>query len=232
MNAPCETLQRPLALLASLPAGDAAALLERLPTSSIQRLIETLPHVPHVACQMPEAVAQALADEWGAHPAARVGPERRRVDRLHPNAEQLLASVDAAALAATLAAELPQTIAAVLRGMPVEAAANVLARLSSSQQLAVARRLATPDAGDRVALAQVCQAVAERVVLQAAQPLRPSSGVVMVARLLDHLDRPTERALLENLRQEDPLIYARLRLVRTLLARLRATRFVAERKAA
>ena len=230
MNVSDHSLERPLALLASLPAGDAAALLERLPTTCIQRLIAALPSAPHVACRLPEELVASLAAE--SKPQNEMKSYDGDWDRLQLAPEQVLMSADASSLATMLAGELPQTVAVVLRRLPVETAAQVLARLSSRAQLAVARCMALQTLGDPMAQAQVCQSVAAKVVASAARPLQPSSGVVMVARVLDRLDRATERALLENLAQEDPLICARVRLVRTLLARLRATRFVAERQAA
>ena len=221
-----DDVRKATVLLASLPDVDVAGLLQQLSHAQLELLATAAAELTEVDHQDQSEIAAELAAneppgdrQRGQEPAAGVRPV--------PDASALdeLARTPASVLAAALQGELPQTIAIAVASLPTQQAADVLARLSTDQQLRVVRCLASCQ------LAGTCQidvlhGLADRARARRYPVLDARGGLSLVACLLVHVDRATEKALLENLSESDrPL-------VDPLLQRMAVLRSLRERRAA
>lgn len=210
---------KPLTLLACIPEGDAAALLQRLSAVEIKRLANKVPDELLLDHSVPDELLAELrtSETSDASCDTEISPIESR---------DLVTDSDPVALAALLQDELPQTVAAVVKQLTARQAAAVLARLSTRLQLAVTRRLASSDETSPDVLLDVCSSIANRTQARGTRPLLATGGPIMVARMLDRMDDATERALIENLAQEDPILLERIRDLQTLFRSFRLARFI------
>src|SRR5690606_24206515 len=100
--------------------------------------------------------------------------------------------------------EHPQTIALIVSHLPPQAGAEIVAGLPSDRQLAVIRRIANMGQTNPAVIAEVEAGLEKRMDSVMSQSYERAGGVPSVAEILNVTDRATERALLENLAQEDP----------------------------
>ena len=142
---------------------------------------------------------------------------------------ELMTEADAKELAELLAPELPQTVAAVLHQLPAGHAAAVLSRLSTTLQLSVAQRVANGNSAAPDVLHEVCSVVANQILGKGTRPLASRSGPIMIAQMLERMDDATERALVENLSQQDPILLERINDAQRLLRACYEARFVERR---
>jgi flagellar motor switch protein FliG len=99
----------------------------------------------------------------------------------------------------------------VLCHLPAQLAAQVLSGLPASVQMSVVRRIANMGQTSPEILKSVEEALASRLENVMNQSLERAGGVATVAEILNVADRATERALLENLAQEDPELVEQIR---------------------
>jgi flagellar motor switch protein FliG len=137
------------------------------------------------------------------------------LDNLRQSIEALpfgfLKKVDPQNVLTFLVDEHPQTIALILSHLPAANSALILAGLPAGAQLAVIRRVAHMGTTSPEMIKQVEEALEKRMQSVMTQSLERAGGVESVAEILNVADRATERALLENLNQEDPELVEEIR---------------------
>ena len=169
-----------------------------------------------------EANPHALGGSAGGLEAARVlleaalGPDGEstfaQVQQLIESAPfGFLQHVDPQNLLTFVNDEHPQTIALILSHLPAAYGAQVIAGLSPEKQLAVISRVATMGQTSPEILQQVEAGLENRMSSLMNQSFENAGGVESVAEILNVCDRATERALLENLSQDDPELVERIR---------------------
>ncbi len=199
-----------------------AALLQRLTANQIKLMADRASGALAVEHSAPDELATELARE-----RANAIPSHADISPIE--SRELIAKADPVALAGLLDNELPQTVATVLNQLPAARASAVLGRLGTELQLAVTQRLASCHDPLPEVLLDVCSAIANRTQAQGTRPLGSRGGPVMIARMLERMDGPTRRALIENLAQQDPILLERVGDVQRLLRACRLARFVERR---
>lgn len=115
-----------------------------------------------------------------------------------------LQKVQADNLLTFLSEEHPQTIALVLSHVPQALAAEVLSGLPAAKQLDVIRRVANMEQTSPEVIKDVEKSLETRMRSSFSQQLEKAGGVSAVAQILNVTDRMTNKAILENLEQDDP----------------------------
>lgn len=103
-----------------------------------------------------------------------------------------------------VAEEHPQTIALIMSHLPHSLAAEVLSGLPTQKQLEVIRRVANMEQTSPEVVRDVEKSLEGRMTSTFSQQLERAGGVSSVAQILNVTDRMTNKAILENLEQEDP----------------------------
>lgn len=114
-------------------------------------------------------------------------------------------------LVAFLREEHSQTIALVLAHLPPEQASAVLKSLPGKKQVEVIRRIATVGPTSPEIVAQVENALQKKMAAVMAEDLKETGGIPATAEILNHLDRNTERSVLESLEEGDPELVNKIR---------------------
>lgn len=115
-----------------------------------------------------------------------------------------LKRVDPQNLLTFICDEHPQTIALILCHLSSSYGAEIIAGLPTDRQLSVIRRVATMGQTSPDVIKEVEQGLENRMASVMSQSYENTGGIPSVADILNVTDRATERALLENLAQEDP----------------------------
>ena len=219
---PGNELRKAAILLMSLPEEDAADLLSRLDQSAVEAVSIELAKLTSVSQEEQDntivefadtgsrstvgggglnlaqgLIEQALGDKAGA-----------ALDNVKKSIEAMpfgfLHRVDSQNLLTILADEHPQTIALVLSHLPPSLSAEIIKGLPSDQQLSVVQRIATMGQTSPEIIAEVESAMKQRTASYLNQQFDSVGGVNSVAEMLNVTDRATERAVLDNLSQDDP----------------------------
>ena len=98
----------------------------------------------------------------------------------------------------------PQTIALILAYMPVNQAGNVLAKLSESQRIDVAERIAQMEQTPPDVVRKVEQILEKKVSSLLSTEMTKAGGPKALVDLLGSVDRATERAILDSLSESNP----------------------------
>jgi flagellar motor switch protein FliG len=116
-------------------------------------------------------------------------------------------------LAEELSTELPQTAAVVLCHLHPQLAAKTLACLSTEKQIQVVKRIADYESISPEIVGDIVAALSSRLRLGRLAEINNTGGLALVAQIVQRLDHATERALLENLAQDNrPLVDQLLKL--------------------
>ena len=107
--------------------------------------------------------------------------------------------------------EHPQTIALILCHLPCSYGAEIISGLPTDRQLSVIRRIANMGQTSPEVIKEVETGLGNRMASVMSQSYENSGGIPSVADILNVTDRATERALLENLAQEDPELVEEIR---------------------
>jgi len=107
--------------------------------------------------------------------------------------------------------EHPQTIALIMSHLPAPLAAELLGGLPSQKQLEVIRRVANMEQTSPEVVRDVEKSLESRMTSTFSQQLEKAGGVSAVAQILNVTDRMTNKAILENLEQEDTELVDQIR---------------------
>ena len=222
--------QKAAVLLVLLGTDLAARIFEHLNEDEIERLSVAIAQLGQVAPAQQNAALAEFQEFMLTRGAARGGGLDYARDVLEKTlgAEQAVAMIgrvtralhsrpfgfvrrsDPAQVLSSIRGEHPQTIALVLAYLKPDDAATLLASLPYTVQADVARRLATleqtiPDVVDEV------ERVLQRRLARASRKRSDSAYVVSggnrrVVEILHHLDRSTERTIIDAIGDEDPAL--------------------------
>ncbi len=107
--------------------------------------------------------------------------------------------------------EHPQTIALILAHLLPEKASEILGGLEDSKKVEVVSRISRMEQTSPEVIKEVETGLENRMASVMSQSYENSGGIPSVADILNVTDRTTERALLENLAQEDPELVEEIR---------------------
>jgi len=103
-----------------------------------------------------------------------------------------------------LRAEHPQTVALILAHLNPKMTADFLSRLPSDLRAEVARRMATMDRTTPDVVQELEELLRSKLATVIEQGTSNVGGVDYVVRVLNQVDRSTERTILDNLDETDP----------------------------
>jgi flagellar motor switch protein FliG len=209
-------------LLMSMPDNLAAQLLTKLDPKQVEAVSIEIAKISNISGDEQEQVIQefgnanpnALSGRSGGLEVAKNLVEQAlgkgantTLDNVRQSIEALpfgfLQKVDSQNLLTFIIDEHPQTIALILSHVPPSQAADILSGLPPDQQLPVIRRIATMGQTSPEIIREVEKGLENRMSSLMNQQFENAGGVETVAEILNVVDRATERALLENLAQED-----------------------------
>lgn len=197
-------IRKAAVLVASLPLEEAAHLTRSLSEQQLERLADAVARLEEVG----DKEQAKVAGELSRSPVT--SRRSQQIDSELMEYRQRMDDADPAIVCVVLREELPQTIALLLSEMSAKAAAAVLRKLSTDRQIAVAKRMARLRPGNDSIVVTLLRGVSQSVMARS-QPLRQSAGgEAFLAHVVNCTDRATERALLENLGQEDRGLVDRL----------------------
>ena len=217
-------------LLMSLPQEEAAKLLGMLKPKQVEAVSIEIAKLGRltgdeqetVLNEFAEANPTALGSDLGGLDAAKALVERAlgkgandTLDNVRQSIESLpfgfLKRVDPQNLITFIIDEHPQTIAVILSHLPPKYGAEIIEHLPADRQLAVIRRVANMGQTSPEVIHEVERGLETRMSSVMSQSYEKAGGVQSVAEMLNVTGRATERALLENLAQEDPDLVVEIR---------------------
>ncbi|MFV1964503.1 MAG: flagellar motor switch protein FliG [Pirellulaceae bacterium] len=218
-----QNLRKAALILMSLPDEEAANVLSKLEAKQVEAVSIEIAKIGRFTSEDQEQAILAFAE---ANPNALGGSSggldvatslleralgkdaKPTVETVQQSVEGLpfgfLKQVDPQNLLTFINDEHPQTIALILCHLPPAYGAQVIAGLKPDRQLPVIRRIANMGQTSPEILEQVEQGLEMRMAALVSQSYENTGGVPTVADILNVSERATERALLENLAQEDP----------------------------
>jgi flagellar motor switch protein FliG len=216
--------QKAAVLLVSLGADAAAEIFKRLRQDEIDELTLEIAALGHVAPSTKRevveefyetAVAQQYISEGGIDYARGVleralGQAKanevmsRLSSSIHVTPFDFLRRTDAAQIRNVIANEHPQTVALILAHLSAEAAAQVMRALPEDQQADVAMRIALMDRTAPEVIREIERVLERKLSSAIGQDFTSVGGVESLVELLNKVDRPTERTILEALDERDP----------------------------
>jgi flagellar motor switch protein FliG len=117
---------------------------------------------------------------------------------------EFLRRSDPSQLITILQDEHPQTIALVLSYLPVQLAAQLLSKLPADTRIEVAERIALMDRTPPDVIRKVEEILERKVSGFAQADMVTVGGVKALVDLLNHVDRQTERKIIESLQETNP----------------------------
>lgn len=216
--------QKAAVLLVSLGEHAAAEIFKRLRQEEIDQLTLEIAALGHVAPATKRevveefyetAVAQQYISEGGIDYARGVLDRALGADKAHEVMSRLSSSIhvtpfdflrrtDASQISNVIANEHPQTVALILAHLAPEAAAQVMRSLPEDQQADVAMRIALMDRTAPEVIREIERVLERRLSSAIGQDFTSAGGVESLVELLNKVDRPTERTILEALDERDP----------------------------
>ncbi len=224
-----DALRKAVVFLASIPESLSAELINSLDPEAIERLADAAVDMQHVTSDDQKQIASDFVDrQLKKHHRPKMMTSGEPLPLCgDPAAQRKLADLQQAPpnwLADELAQELPRTAAVVIRHLNPLQAAAVLSRMSTEMQMNVVRCIASTDSADPPVVIDILDVVSGRRRNEQLKDINQVGGLPFVAQVANRLDRATEKALLENLAQEDrPLVDQLLRLMFVLRDRNRVS---------
>ena len=123
---------------------------------------------------------------------------------------QKLQEIDPQILTDFTKVEHPQTIALMLSYMGIEQAAKVLEGLSPELQSDIIKRIATLKSVSHEFIADIAKTLEKEIIVGGVSNLQPG-GVILVADIMNKMNRSTENAIMKSLDDSDPEIAAEIR---------------------
>lgn len=217
-----KSLRKAAVLLMSLPNDKAAMILSRLNKKQIEVVSIELAKLGPVTSEEQERVIYEFAD---ANPFA-LGEKRgsfelakdlvtgalgedatETVNNVRRSVEAMpfgfLRKVDPQNVHSFIAEESPQAIALILSYLPPGHGAEIVSNLAPEKQIAVIRKVAKMGTTSPEVIEEVERGLESRMANIMTESYDKAGGVGIVAEILNVTDRATERALLDNLSQED-----------------------------
>jgi flagellar motor switch protein FliG len=222
-------LRKAAILLMSLPEESAAMLLGQLEPKEVESVsiqiaklgrlsgVEQLEVIDEFAESNPNAMGGAGGLELAKSLVEKALGKKARdtLDNVKQSIDALpfgfLKQTDPQNLLTFIIDEHPQTIALILCHLSSSYGAEIIAGLPTDRQLSVIRRIAHMGQTSPEVIREVEKGLESRMANVMSQSYENAGGIPSVADILNVTDRATERALLENLAQEDPDLVEEIR---------------------
>lgn len=223
-------MRKAAVLLTSLPEDDAAALLSRLTPKQVEAVSIEIARLGSIGGTEHDAVMREFAEASPASAPGGVGGlsvAKMLVERAlgkdasatMENVKQqvtalpfaFLQKVDTQNLLTFILDEHPQTVALILAHLNPQQAASVVAGLPPERQISVIRRIATMGQTNPEIISEVERALQQRLSAVMSQSFEKAGGVKTVASILNVTDRTIERAILDNISQDDSELVTEIR---------------------
>jgi flagellar motor switch protein FliG len=223
-------LRKAAVLVMGLPEEQAAQILSKLTPKQVEAVSIEIAKIGRVSTEEQDAVINEFADSNPAAMGSNVGGldlakslvekalgknATDTIDNVRQSIEAMpfgfLKKVDPQNLLTFIIDEHPQTIALILSHLNPNYGAQIIAGLPTERQLAVIRRVANMGQTNPEVIREVEIGLENRMASVMSQSFENAGGVSSVAEILNVTDRATERALLENLAQEDPDLVEEIR---------------------
>lgn len=218
--------QKAAVLLISLGQDVAAKVYQQLTPEEVEKLTFEIANVHKVALSQRDTVVKefrdiAVAKEFittGGIEYARdvleraLGPDEavRVLSKLTANLQvrpfHFARKADPNQILSFLQDEHPQTMALVLSYLEVSQAALVISSLPHDLQAEVARRIALMNGTSPDVIAQIEEVLEAKLSTMATFDSTQTGGIDSVVKILTGVDRGTEKAILETLEIQDPLL--------------------------
>ena len=217
-----KTLRKAAVLLMSLTQDKAAQVMARLSKKQIELVSIELAKMGPVSSEEQERViyefAEAnpytLGEKRGSFELAKdlvtgaLGDDAdETVDNVRRSVESMpfgfLKNIDPQNVQTFISDESPQAIALILSHLPPAYGAEIISNLSPEKQISVIRKVAKMGQTSPEVIHEVERGLESRMATFLTQSYNKAGGVSNVAEILNVTDRATERALLDNLAQED-----------------------------
>mgnify|MGYP005843008939 CR=1 FL=1 len=224
------TVRKAAIVLMSLPQDEAAQLMARLKPKQVEAISIEIARLGRFSSEeqesailsFAEANPNALGGSSGGLEVAKSLLEKalgKNGSAVIENVQQsvvgmpfgFLKTVDPQNLLTFINDEHPQTIALILSHLPASYGAQIIAGLSTERQLQVIRRVAHMGQTSPEIINEVQAGLESRMAAVVSQSFQHAGGVESVAEILNVSERATERALLENLAQDDPELVEQIR---------------------
>ena len=217
-------------LLTALPEEEAASVMGRLDAKQVEQVSIEIARLNSVTADDQEAVILQFAESNpGSAGTDAGGMDRAKslvqralgknandtIDNIRQSIEAVpfafLRHIDSQNVLTYIIDEHPQTIALILSHLPPASSAAILAGLPPERQLSVVQRIAEMGQTSPEIIEEVERGLERRMSSVMSQSFENAGGVGAVAEMLNVSDRSTERALLENLSQDDPELVEEIR---------------------
>ena len=228
MSAP--EIRQAAIILMSLPEDEAAQVLAKLPPYQIELVSVEIARLEHVTSEEQNSAIGLFAASTHENSGGEAGGMNRArdliqravgdkaeeyIDRVRQHIEGVpfgfLHKVDSQNLLTFLMDEHAQTIALVLSYLPPGLSAEIVGGLPVDRRQSVVRRVATMGQTSPEIVAEVELALQARMSTALSQKFRNAGGVKAVAGILNVTERSTERALMEEMAEEDPELAEEIR---------------------
>ncbi len=107
--------------------------------------------------------------------------------------------------------EHPQTIALIVAYLDRQQAAAILSALPADRQADVVRRIAIMDRTSPEIIREVERILERKLASLVSQKVTNAGGIQAVVDVLNHVDRSTEKTIMERLEEEDPVLAEEIR---------------------
>lgn len=224
-------LRKAAILLLSLSADEAAEVMRRLPSESVEEVSREIASLSEVSATVrgnvfgefyTMALANAASPEGGLEYAKlllRKSLAREDADRIIKQVTQqvqttpfsFLQKAESENLLTFIQDEHPQTIALILAHLPSQKASEIMVGLPAQKQVEVVKRIANMEQTSPEVIKEVERGLEHRLSDIVSQTFEKAGGVDTVAEILNFADRSTEKGIMEGLEAEDPDLVEQIR---------------------
>ncbi len=217
-------VQKAAVVLVSLGAEASAKIMKHLSDDEVERLTLSIAEFPRISMETREGIIEEFARmcaasgyiaEGGIAYAKEVLERAFGPQKASETLEKLAAysrmqpfsfarKTDPNQLFNFIQGEHPQTIALIMAHLESEQAADILSALSSEDQTEVARRIAQMERTSPEVLEEVERLLETRVSSLMTRTYTTVGGVESAVNILNHVDRTTEKTILDTLFTDDP----------------------------
>ncbi len=222
-------IRKAAVVLMSLPEDEAAMVLSKLNAKEVEQVSIEIARTKRILPAEQDTTIREFADtspssstEGGSLDLAKNLVKRalgsdagQALDNIRQTIEALpfgfLRTIDCQNVLTYVIDEHPQTIALILSYLPASYGAEILAGLPQDRQMAVVRRMATMGQTNPEIIREVERALEGRMSSVVGPSFQNAGGVEPVAEMLNVSERSTERAILDELAEEDPDLVEEIR---------------------
>lgn len=228
---PLRGIQKAAILMVGLGPDSSAEIFKHLSEAEIDMLSIEIAKVRHLKNSQTKNVieefydlmmAQDYINEGGIEYAQEVlekalGPDKakevvtRITTKARPKPFQFARTVDTQSIFVALKDEHPQTIAVVLSQLDSIKASAILTLLPDTKRSEVAKRIALLTPPSYEIVEEIERVIESKLSTSSSGNYSDYDGVDSIVTLLNQVERSTEKSILENLEQSDPLLVAKIR---------------------